>query len=161
VDDLRVRLKRFADKFDGRPVATITSAEIDGWLRALNVGAVTRNNFRRLLILAFNFAMRRGYATDNPAERTEKAKQRGGDIGILTVHETARLLENAPPEILPYIAIGAFAGLRRAELQRLDWSEIDLESGLIEVKAEKAKTAQRRFVAIQPNLRKWLLSVRK
>src|SRR5215472_4112051 len=70
VDDLRVRLKRFADRFDGAPVATITSREIDDWLRSLNVGAVSRNNFRRLIILSFNFAIRRGYATTNPATTT-------------------------------------------------------------------------------------------
>src|SRR5262249_33645326 len=60
------------------------------------------------------------------------------------------------PEVLPYIAIGAFAGLRRAELERLDWQEVDLQSGLIEVTARKAKSARRRFVRIQPNLAKWL-----
>src|SRR5262249_822853 len=114
-----------------------------------------------VILLAFNYAVDRGYATSNPAEKTAKAKERGGDIGILTVAQTARLLESATPEILPYIAIGLFAGLRRAELERLDWNEIDFESNLIEVKAEKSKTAQRRFVTLQPNLREWLLPLRK
>src|SRR5207302_5868356 len=49
-----------------------------------------------------------------------------------------------------------FAGLRRAELERLDWREVDLQAGLIEVTAKKAKSARRRFVRIQPNLTKWL-----
>src|SRR5262249_25035769 len=70
--------------------------------------------------------------------------------------ETIRLLENARAEIVPYIAIGAFAGLRRAELEQLDWKEVDLQSSLIEVTAIKAKSARRRFVRIQPNLSKWL-----
>src|ERR1700730_3673226 len=48
VEDLRSRLPRFAKKFDGKMVATITSAEIDNWLRALPVGPTTRNNFRRM-----------------------------------------------------------------------------------------------------------------
>jgi integrase len=63
--------------------------------------------------------------------------------------------------LLPYIAIGLFAGLRRAEIERLDWSEIDFESGLIKVTAQNSKTAQRRFVTMQPNLREWLLPLRK
>jgi integrase len=54
------------------------------------------------------------------------------------------------------LAIGAFAGLREAEIQRLDWSEIDLARGHIEVKAAKAKSARRRIVPIQPNLTAWL-----
>jgi integrase len=159
--DLRSRLNIFAGKFDGQMVATITSAEIEDWLRSLDVKAATRNHYRRLIVLAFNYAVRHGYATGNPAEQTAKAKERCGDIGILGVSQAARLLESATPDILPYIAIGLFAGLRRAELERLDWSEIDFESGLVEVKAAKSKTAQRRFVTIQPNLREWLLPVRK
>jgi len=46
-------------------------------------------------------------------------------------------------------------------LERLDWSDIHFDSDLIEVTAEKAKTARRRFVRMQPNLREWLLPVRK
>src|SRR5262249_31650863 len=94
-------------------------------------------------------------------EGATKAKVVGGRPGILTVEEAARLLEAATPEILPFIAVGLFAGLRRAEIERLDWSEIDFESGLIEVTAAKAKTAMRRFVTIQPNLREWLQPHRK
>jgi integrase len=48
--------------------------------------------------------------------------------GILSVNEAARLLEAAAPNILPYIAIGLFAGLRAAELERLDWSEMILRA---------------------------------
>jgi integrase len=54
------------------------------------------------------------------------------------------------------LAIGAFAGLREAEIQRLDWSEVDLARGHIEVKAAKAKSARRRIVPIQANLARWL-----
>ncbi len=142
-------------------VATITSAEIDDWLRSLKLSPVTRNHYRRLIVVAFNFAVRRGYAIDNPAVAAAKAKEPKADIGILTVTQAAQLLESATPDILPYLAVGLFAGLRRAELERLDWSEIDFESGLIEVTAAKAKTAQRRLVTMQPNLRDWLLPVRK
>jgi len=54
------------------------------------------------------------------------------------------------------LTIGAFAGLRDAEIKRLDWSEVDLSRGHIEVKAAKAKSARRRIVSIQPNLAEWL-----
>src|SRR5262249_2227114 len=53
-------------------------------------------------------------------------------------------------------AIGAFAGLRDAEIKRLDWSEVRLPRGHIEMKAAKAKSARRRIVPIQPNLGAWL-----
>ncbi len=161
VEDLRSRLPRFAKNFDGQMVATITSEEIDNWLRGLEVGPTTRNNFRRMLVMMFNHAIARGYATSNPAEKTAKAKVVDSPPGILTVQQTARLLEAASPELLPYVAVGAFAGLRRAELERLDWADVHFDADLIEVTAQKSKTARRRFVKIQPNLREWLLPVRK
>jgi integrase len=163
LSDLRSRLNQFSEIFDGKQISGITSTEIDEWLRSLadketgkRLSPITRNNFRRLLIVAFNFARDRNYCADNPARRTAKAKVIQTPIGILTVDETARLLENAPTNVVPYIAIGAFAGLRRSELERLDWNEVDLESHLVEVTAKNAKSARRRFVPIQPNLGKWL-----
>jgi integrase len=163
LSDLRSRLTQFSESFDGVPVGEITSSEIDEWLRNLSdkesgkrLAPVTRNNFRRVLIVAFNFAKGHDYCVGNPAQQSAKAKEIESAVGILTVDQTACLLESAAPELLPYVAIGAFAGLRRAELERLDWQEVDLQSGLIEVTARKAKSARRRFVRIQPNLRKWL-----
>jgi integrase len=160
-DDLR-RLDLFAEKFNGYPVATITSAEIDDWLRSLRVSPVTRNHYRRLIVLAYNFAVQRGYATANPAEKTAKAREPKTKPGILAVEQATALVVNAQPEILPYIAIGLFAGLRRAEIERLDWSEIDFDSGQIEVTAEKSKSKiANRFISMQPNLREWLYPLRK
>ena len=163
LDDLRSRLKQFAARFDGKPVAEITTTEIDHWLRSLSdsetgkpLAPTTRNNFRRVLNVAFNFARNRGYCADNPAGKSAKAKAVETPAGILSVEELSRLLENASEKLIPYIAIGAFAGLRRAELERLDWKEVDLQSRLIEVTANKAKSARRRFVKIKPNLLLWL-----
>jgi integrase len=158
---LRSRLGYFADEFDGKMVAEITRANIDDWLRSLDVGPQTRNHYRAAMVLAFNFALRNGYAVENPAEAAAKAKVVSGRPGILTVEQASALLCNAAPEILPYFAVGLFGGLRRAELERLDWSELDFESNLIQVTAEKSKTATRRFVTLQPNLREWLSPLRQ
>jgi integrase len=154
--DLKIKYRAFAHTFGDRMIADIAPKEISGWLRHLNVGAVSRNTIRSRLTTLFSFAKRQGYTSHNPIMEVDRAKERGGEIGILSVADAARLMDVASPETLPYWAIGAFAGLRSAEIERLDWGELDLESGLIEVKASKAKTASRRLVQIQPNLRRWL-----
>jgi integrase len=156
LQDLSSRLGRFADEFDGKPVASITANEVDDWLRALAVAPTTRNNFRRVLIVMFNYAQGRGYCLTNAAKTSAKAKVVEGEVGILSVDELTRLLKSADKKIIPFLAIGAFGGLRRAELERLDWSEVDLDGGLIQVMAAKAKSAQRRFVKIEPVLAAWL-----
>ncbi|MDQ6859586.1 MAG: tyrosine-type recombinase/integrase [Verrucomicrobiota bacterium] len=63
--------------------------------------------------------------------------------------------------MLPFFAIGAFAGLRSQEIMRLDWSDIRFEQGLIEVAAAKAKTASRRLAPLLPALAAWLLPLRQ
>jgi integrase len=163
LSDLRSRLTQFSESFSGKTVAEITFAQVDEWLRSLSdkgtgkrLAATTRNNFRRVLIVAFNFARERGYCTENPAAKSARAKVIENQVGIITVEQTERLLKCARPKLVPFVAIGAFAGLRRAELERLDWSEVDLRQKLIEVLAAKAKSARRRFVRIRPNLAKWL-----
>src|SRR5262245_24631997 len=159
VDNLASRLSYFSAKFNGKPVAAITTRELDDWLRELPVAPSTRNHYRNIAIQAFNFAIARGYAVENPAAAAAKVKEAHGNIGILSITQTARLLEATDRELLPYIAIGAFAGLRSSEIDRLDWSDINFESGLIKVEAMKGtrkNTRRRRFVRLQPNLREWL-----
>jgi integrase len=158
--DLRWRLGRFALSFGKEMIAAISASRIDQWLRGLGVGAATRNTFRRRVAVLFNFARRRGYVTENPVADVERAKERETEIEILSVSQVARLLLSASSDMLPFWAIGAFAGLRRAEIERLTWSEIDFDAGVIEVKASKSKTASRRLVTIQPNLRAWLAPYR-
>jgi integrase len=48
--------------------------------------------------------------------------------------------------------LGAFAGLRTAELLRLNWKDVELTRGYIHVSAANSKTAQRRLVTLVPNL---------
>lgn len=129
------------------------------FLRALNLTARSRNNYRNAIGTLFHFAVTRGYVAKGAVdvESIAVAKEDTGAIKIFRPEEMDRVLKATQPELIPFLAIGAFAGLRHAEIQRLDWSEIRIESGFIEVKASKAKTAARRLVPITDNLRKWLL----
>ena len=154
--DLRARLNRFAATFGDRMIASISGKEIDGWLRSMNGTGVTRNTFRLRLSVLFTFARRMEYVALSPMENVEKAKETPGATEILTPQQIARLLGCASEATLPYWAIGAFAGLRAAELARLDWSEVDFEQGMIEVKAAKSKTSSRRLIEMSDNLRAWL-----
>jgi integrase len=159
--DLHQRLRRFVQTFGSRKIAEVSGAEIDSWLRDLNVGALARNTYLARLNLLFTFACRRRWCISNPLSDTEKGRWKGADPGILSPEKFARLLENASPETLPYWAIGGFAGLRAAELGRLEWQDIDFEGGLVEVTRSKSKTAARRHVAIRPALAAWLSPYRQ
>jgi hypothetical protein len=66
LDNLRSHLAPFSKRFDGDLVGTITSAKVDDWLRSLNLSIIRRNHYRRLIMLAFDFAVQRGYVSSNP-----------------------------------------------------------------------------------------------
>ncbi len=76
--------------------------------------------------------------------------------GILTPDQLARLLRVAGADMILFVAIGAFTGMRASEIRRLDWRQVNLAEGYIEVFARISKTATRRSVKIQPALRAWL-----
>jgi integrase len=151
--DLKIRLTRFSQSFGDRMLASVSPGQINEWLRAFN--AFHRNTFRAQLSVLFGYAVERGWCLANPVAKVKKVKAIP-PIRILTPEQFAKVLESSSDETLPYWLIGGFAGLRRAEIERLEWKDIHFDSGLVEVPALKAKTASRRFVKIQPNLAAWL-----
>ena len=55
------------------------------------------------------------------------------------------MLEHAGPDMLPTLAIGLFAGLwPESKTWKLRWEHLDFESRLIDVVADRMKTAQAR-----------------
>lgn len=153
--DLRGRLKKFGEVFQ-KDIGNVTTAEIQDWLDSRKLSTQSYANNRRVVHLLFKFAVTRGYAVDNPVVSVEQVKVKNGDTQIFTPLEIAKLLAAASPDFLPCLAIGAFAGLRSAEIERLEWSDIDLAGLHITVGADKAKTASRRVVPIHDNLAAWL-----
>lgn len=154
--DFTYRLERFAKKHSKRLVAEITTKDVDSWVFGLKNAPQSKDKHRRLLHNFFGYCVGRGYTEENPVSRAARVKVIRKAPGILSPADTAAVLAAAPVEIVPALAIGFFAGLRTAEIARLDWSEINLKRGFIEVTAENAKSSQRRLVTITPNLRAWL-----
>ena len=158
---LRLYFKRFSQDFGNRLIADITVEELDTWLRDLPGSPKTRADYRANIGVLFSHAAQRRMIDFNPVAFTAKPKLIDQPPQIFGVDELRSLLEAAnrvARDVLPMLAIGAFAGLRDAEIKRLAWDEVDLARGHIEVKAAKAKSARRRIVPIQSNLAPWLRS---
>ena len=158
VADLRARLNNFAESF-AVDIASISTADVQGWLDGLELSPRSTKNFRGALSTLFKYAEARQYIgkASNPVSGTEQVfTNGGGTIEIYSPSEMLDLLKNAPKKFVPFLAIGAFAGLRAAEIERIEFKDIDLAGGFIHVAASKAKTRSRRLVPILPNLTQWL-----
>jgi hypothetical protein len=159
VANLKTVLTRFGTAFPGE-ILGISSSEIDGWLRGLNLAPKSRSGMLICVKVLFSFARSRNCL---PAEQMTAAEQikkmkvkNDEDISTFTPAEMRKILHAAPPHIVPILAIGAFTGIRMAELNRMSWSAFDLERGIIELRAGQAKTAARRLIPITDNLQAWI-----
>ena len=156
-DDLRYRCGRFAQAFQCE-IGSITPALVQQFLNGLNLSARSVNNFRKTLKTLFEFARARRYLSKDIDLLEGISRQREhSTIEIYTPQEMVALLLAASGNKLLSIALRGFAGLRSAEIERLQWNQIRLgaEPHLI-VNADQAKTRSRRLVPISDNLAAWL-----
>lgn len=159
VKGARSHLRRFAGKVSGR-ISEVTVADINQFLTGLKqLSPVSKNSLRRNIVTMFSFAKKQGYLhadRKTAAEQSERFKEPETEITIFTPNEMERMLLVANVRILPMLAIGAFAGIRSAEIQRLTWADIKWDQGHIVISGRIAKCRARRLVPLTDNLKAWL-----
>ena len=168
MEDLVYRLGQFK-AFSKENIGHVDADKIRLFLDSLTkvngekVSARSYNNFRLTLITLFEFAKKRKClpADWNEFDGVDKMNDKNGKIEIFTPAEISKLLAAASSDVIPFLAIGGFAGLRSAEIERLDWRDVKFETRFVVVEAAKAKTAARRQVEMHPNLLAWLLPYAK
>ena len=164
LSDLRKRLSRFSQSFTG-PLANVTPEQFRMWIRGLTgtegqpLTNRTKFNFQRIVSGLFQFAARARYVPRDLADEIaeiDKPKPEAAKAEIFSPKEAAAILDKLPEEMVPAFVLGAFAGLRPAEIARLDWSDIRMDQKVLIVGAHQAKTASRRVVPLSDNLVQWL-----
>jgi len=142
----------------------ISAKMVADYLAELPFKERTKANHRDTIGFFNRWLVLRGYLTKGTdwLEGVQNYTARKlGQITTYSADEMRRLIAAADERILPMIVIGGFAGLRHAEIARLEWQDIDMEEGFIEVKAENAKTDTRRIVPLKANLIAFLLPLAK
>lgn len=157
--DLQHRLTRISERFGSRQLSEIPFADLESWLNEIGGEARTRINYATKLSQVFNYAIKNGWANANPTTRFARPAVEDKEPGVLTVEQAERLLTHASDfGLLPYTVLGLFAGLRTAELRRLEWSAVRLSEKSVIVGAAVAKKRSRRVVEINETLAAWLES---
>lgn len=143
------------ERMIGGTVAAVTKAQVEALL--VGMKPVTRNSQLRNLAAFFNWCKAEGLITATPTERVGQARTAEPPKGILHPPEVRRLLDAAvklAPELVAYLCVGLFAGVRPAEAERLPPAKIGRDFILLD--GEVTKTADTRTVRVRPNLRSWL-----
>ncbi|MGV3771285.1 MAG: hypothetical protein ACO1QB_00185 [Verrucomicrobiales bacterium] len=98
---------------------------IEQFLSSLKFSGRTWFNYAQLVRTLFLYTQSKGYYPKgrNPMGEIEIEHDADDEIEIFTPGEMITLLNAARAEIVPFLVMGAFAGLRHAEITRLDWAQ--------------------------------------
>lgn len=144
-------------------VAEVDEATVETFLHELPQSPRGRFNIRTKLSQFMSFCRRQKWIASNPAADV-KVRVPDQEVSILTVEECEEMLDVASaeaPQLLAYIAVSMFSGLRPKEAEQLRWERIDWETSSLHVLGSTSKVRQTRYVAIEDNLVSWLSLVKQ
>jgi len=157
VAELAGELRRIGEFLGDQAVQDITVSGAAGIIfrGGARMSAATVRKRRVILVGVLALAVKMEIVERNVAALVQPPSKSVSAVEILTPEESRGYilaLAEVAPQMLPAESIGLYAGLRRAEIERLDWRRIHLARGYIEVTAGTSKTKSRRLVEILPPL---------
>ena len=157
---LNETLNKLELRFGEQLVSEIRTEDVRNWLLGLPLAAKTRNKHRGYTSQIFSLAVDYGYTPVNPVAKIKKFRERSteenGDISILSSEQTERLFRAAPREVIPFLTLSFFAGIRVDTLRKLDWSEVKCDEKRVIVPRYKGKNDLRYRVTLSENALAWL-----
>lgn len=158
---VRSHLRRFAAAFR-KPLDMIRLAELEQYLLRFNAPK-TRDNQRISIVVLFNYARNHGHL---PLDKKHAANfiphpkkgtlKRVRKMRPYTPEEFLRILATASERVIPFLTVGAFAGPRTAERERMPWRCWNSAKLRLVLDAVITKGTRTRQIAIEPNLAEWL-----
>jgi integrase len=157
LQDKKSRGNQFAEDFGERKLSEITKDELKDWLEDDEWEPATKIGYHTKISQLYNFALGEGWVDTNLTETIKRPKVEETTPEIFTVEEADKLLSNASQfGLLPYFALGFFAGIRSAEMMRLKGEAIKFTQRVIVIGPEVAKRRSQRIVEMNDTLLYWL-----
>jgi len=156
---LRLIWNAFLVNREERTANSITPDDINAFVNGRGWSNSTKRAALTKLFGLFQLSMDRGWAKSNPVESVERPDDDSERPEILTNDAVAKLFlacDQLDKPLLAYLALGAFCGVRAAEIERLTPEDIHLAEGWVVIEAAKSKTASRRVITLQPAAKAWL-----
>jgi integrase len=157
------RLKQLEKQFKGKLLVEITTLEVDRYRQKVTPrGKIAWNRLRSMLHHMFEMGKRWGMCEHNPVSAVERYKESAGKTRFLSPKdELLRFIAAASQPDLPsdtyaLLVTAIFTGLRKSELFRLKWTEVDFTTSTIHVN-RLAKSRRSREVPMAAPVREALL----
>ena len=161
-NDYRLYLLQLQKKLgDDLNLMALSRASISDYLTQYKTHPHSYNHALRSLSAFANWAVKCEYLQSSPTFGLSKLQIKQADITFLTVDQSKKLLVSAAKtrsDMIPYLAISLFAGLRPWEVMRLTQADINMETGYIRLGSAKTKSKKGsgRMIPIRSTLKSWL-----
>lgn len=146
-----------------RDPTTLTAGDVDMFRadqrqrrtrRKAGTTPATRNRFVMLLQRWLNFAASRGTIARNPIKAVEPEREAPSRDVVVTEDGIARILAAIESRLVQAWTIVAFeSGMRRGEMLKLCWRQLDGSGGVIHIPGEHTKSRKARDVEYPPRSR--------
>ena len=141
-DERCVKLLR--EYFGGMFLDHITPLEVEKYKSARRklVGPATVNKELACFKTMFSKAVVWGMTADNPVKKVSMFREPPGRVRFLSHDEIRRLLSESADHLKPILIVALFTGMRKSEILKLTWKDIDFDHRLIYVRNSKNGTAR-------------------
>jgi integrase len=150
------RIARMVAHFGSRLLREIETSDLQDFLDGLRkirvrrnprtvveggpASSATKNRYASALAVAFDLAVEKGYAKKNPAKGLRRYAEDTHPVPFLSDEEIDRVVAAATePRFRALLRVLADAGLRRSEVGRLEWRDVDLRRRVLLVRRSKTR----------------------
>ncbi len=147
------RLRIICRQFGSRPLGSLTAREVKTWLarrQAEGASAATSNRYLSVLKGVYKAAVTYGYVKNNPVEVLKAQSEPVKVKDVLDDDEFERLLSELPDYARRIVLVAVETGMRRSEIARLKWEDVELVAG--ELRVAEAKNGEFRIVPFTDRL---------
>jgi integrase len=134
-------LKKLRGEFGGEQLRHIRPRQIQRYLmrrrKEDGITEATANRYLATLKVMFGAAKLWDYLDESPTDGIKMLKEQSKIPHALSEDELERLIENCPGLVRDVVIVAVDTGLRRSELQRLRWDDVDFEHRMLTVKQSK------------------------
>jgi integrase len=150
-------IRRWREWFGKWPAAKVTAAVIAEKLRGMRedgLTGATANRHKALVSAVFAWGVQQGKVALNPAHAVAAYRENDGRVRYLDEGEEAairKILRRDYPEREAELDVALHTGMRRNELYRMTWDQVNLERGILTVMGKahaNSRSSSRRFIPI-------------
>jgi integrase len=135
-----IGFRRLLDRFGGRSPESITPDEVESWQSELleDLSVATVNHHLQVLraVLLHAVKNRRLRREDMPSIKLRNPNNKR--TRYLTEEEEPKLVAELPEWLRPLVALAIHTGMRKGELLKLKWQDVDFPRGTIGIREAKS-----------------------